>query len=695
MPPSSSPPPLLRTRSSVAPEPGADPAADRMLAAARRGSNRAWAALVERLDPACRALSHLVLGGRGVDQVLFTAYVRAYRARRLGGSDATAFLLDHVWTACGHEVRRRQRRETPAPGRRAEPDEQPPALGDSALARAVATLRPEERAVWALVERQGHPPALVGRALGVDEGIVTGVAARVAIRLAEVATAPTEGAHVDALDEVDAADAADEVDELDEPLGAGPTAETATETPSGGGDTSAGGALDPEPPTTAFWTELGQRLRAEREALPAAPAPALPPPGGPSPSLTPAKAPPVAMQRRAPAKSRKERPDLVEGLADGADRQRPRRSLAPMAARAAVVVVVVAVVAGAVALLYRAASTARSPVRGQTAADLAARSMEVLGEGTWSATVEASGTGDDGQETDTAYRVIAAPDGSYRIEDASRGRIATYDARQGMLRDVVAGLPPRNETGIALGPPDPSAPRAELPLDDLASAARALSEADERPPEAATVAGRRVWRLTGSLPERVLTYTVDAATLVPVRITWTGDGRPERDLRFRDVDLEVADPAFTQDLPPERPSAVDRGFEPVAISEISTRIDLTPLTPDHLPGDAFAFTGAAVDDEARIASLRYARGPQQITITVRPSPVEAGNPWDDPFARDEGDVPVEEVVIGSGRFRNAPAQQAGEGSALPSLWAADGELALTVAGDVSSEELLEVARSLR
>lgn len=672
-----------RPRITPEPQPGADPTADRMLEAAQRGSNRAWAALVERLDPAARALAHLVLGGRQVDAVLLAAYVRAYRARRRGGPDATAFLLHHVWTACGHELRRRQRRQAPAPGRRAQRDDLSPQLGDGPLGRTLATLRPEERAVWALVGRQGRRPALVARALEVDVGIIMGVAHDVAARLAE------DG------DEGDASGA------LSDEEGDGSGADTDGDGHHGGttGEGSASadwGALDPEPPGAAFWAELGRQLRAEREALPAATARALPEPGGPSPSLTPAKAPPMAMQRRVPAKVRRNRPDLVEELADEADRQRPRRDLAAVARRAAAVLLVVAVVAGAVALLYRAASSARSPVRGPSTADVAARSMEVLGAGTWSATIEATGRDDDGQEIDTTYRLTAASDGSYRLEDVAANRLTTYDAGFGVFRVSAPGRAPTDETGIAFGPPDPSAPRAGLPLDDLATAARALVDTDQREPRSATVDGQRVWRLTGSLDGQAeVTYTVDAGTLVPVRVTWTRDGRPHRDLVFRDVTLDEANPAFTQDLAADRPAVVDRGFVPVPISDISARIGLRPLTPDQLPGDAFTFTGAAIDDEARIASLRYARGPQQITVTLRPSPVEAGEVWDDPFDRDGQATPSDDVVLGSGRFRDAPAQQVSGGTALPSLWAADGDLAITVAGDVSPDELLAVARSLQ
>ena len=162
-----------------------------MLAAARQGSNKAWAALVERVDPECRRLAHLVLGGHDVDRALLSAYVRAYRARRKGPPDAVVFLTHHVWIACGHEIRRHQRREAPAPGRRAIRTDRRPRLGADALGQAVAGLRPEERAVWGLVDEAGFPVAAVAQALGVDPKVVTTVASRVARLIDEALEEPT------------------------------------------------------------------------------------------------------------------------------------------------------------------------------------------------------------------------------------------------------------------------------------------------------------------------------------------------------------------------------------------------------------------------------------------------------------------------------------------------------------------------
>jgi hypothetical protein len=233
-----------------------------------------------------------------------------------------------------------------------------------------------------------------------------------------------------------------------------------------------------------------------------------------------------------------------------------------------------------------------------------------------------------------------------------------------------------------------------MPFDDLAVAARTLTTIDDVAPERTSVNGRSLWRLSGTLADGTrITYLVDPDTLVPVRVTWTDGDRTTREVRFRDVVLGAGDTGFTQDLPADAPAVVDRGFLAVPIGEVRSRTQIDPLVPRYLPS-GFVLTGAWVHEGDRISSLRYARGPQQIIVTLRPSPVEAGQPWDDPFDREGVEVAPEEITLGAGPFRDAPASMVAGTAALPSLWAADGELAVTVAGDLSGDELVRVAESL-
>ena len=691
-----------------------DPEADRLLRAARQGSNRAWAGLLERLDPTCRLLAHLVLGGHDVDTTLESAYVRAYRARRKGSDDAAELLLNHVWMACGHEIRRRQRREAPAPGRRAQRDDRTLRFGPGAEAAAVADLRPEERAVWGLVHQAQLPVASVAGALGVDRSVVAGVADRVVDLVEEAVAAGDQGAaEVAPTDDQDDLDRVDGSPSLDEPTQAHSLVDDDAEgdgtdpdgltviTEGGDGDETGGpdetGSLEPPPATPVFWAELGRRLLAERDAVAAAPPPPPIDPDGGSPALSRTPAPPVAMQRRAPRRSRRHRPDLVEGLAEEAGRQRPRRSWPALLLRVLVVLVVLGILAGAVVALYNAASTARSPVRGDSTADVSRRSMGVLAEaGSWSATIERTEV-QDGETTVATLEVVTAEDGSYRISDDSISRLTTYDARFAMVRDTIPGFPSRNDQGVAPGGPDPSPPRAGLPIGDLATAARVLSTQDDTEPETTELNGREVQTLTGPLDaDTELTYTVDAARLLPVRITWTRGDVKVKELRFRDIQLGVGATPYSQELPPDAPPAVDLGFLPVQLGEVQARTGQTPLTPDYLPGqpDGFAFTGAFVNEGERVVSLRYAAGPQQVIITVRPSPVEAGQQWPDPFDRADETVTPEDVTLDSGPFRDAPVQMVAGGTALPSIWGSDGERAFTVAGDLSAQDLQRVAASL-
>lgn len=671
-----------------------DPTADRMLAAAREGSNRAWAALIERVDPECRRLAHLVLGGHAVDQTLLSAYVRAYRARRKGSADAVVFLTHHVWIACGHELRRHQRREAPAPGRRPVHEDRRPRLGADPLGQAVAALRPEERAVWCLVDEAGIPIGAVSDALGVDPRVVTTVASRVARLLDEALDEPTGAMDVLGHDDEGRPDLGEPGVDTSAILATEPsTVEAPTadddEPPI---DEDDAGQLTPDPPTPEFWRELGRRLRAEREGPRAAPPPSLPAPGDPSPSLATAKPPPVAMQKRAPKRARRRRPDLIEELADEADRQRAPRHWAGLLIKTAAVLVVLGVVAAAITVLYLAASRAESPVRGQTVADVAARSMEVLAEGgTWSATVERESLGQE----QASLQILAGPDGSFRLQDTTISRLTTYDAQFGVLKDTIPGFPPRSEIGVAMGPPDGGPPRDGTPLDDLGIAARVLAAVDDVEPVEDTLGSRDVLRLRGPLTDEIdLTYTVEADSLLPVRITWTAGDDTVRELRFAEVQQDAVED-FDQELPPGTPTATDMGFVPVRITEIAGRTDLTPLTPEYLP-DGFEPAGVAVHETDRIATLRYARGPQEVLVTLRPSPVEAGQPWDDPFTRAEGvEVTPTEVELDRGPFRGTTALQVTGPRALPSLWAADGRLAFTVSGDLTPDQLVRVARSLR
>ena len=708
-----------------------DATADRMLVAARQGSNRAWAALLERVDPDARLLAHLVLGGLDVDPTLISAYVRAYRARRKGSDDAVVMVLNHVWIACGHEIRRRQRREAPAPGRRAQHDHRTTRLGDDVDARTLSDLRPEERAVWALVHRADLPVPAAAAALGVDERVITGVADRVLLQLDAARHAPPpeadDAAGAEASDDDGAAGDANpagtaDQDATDGEAAADPEGAPGDEAAEGGTDldrpteahevvldlsdgaTSAdaeppeggGGSLEPDPPGPAFWQDLGRRLKAERDAVAAAPPPPLPDPDGPSPALTPATPPPGAPRGR--GRRRRRRSDLVEGLAEEAGRQRPRRSWPSLLVRAAAVLAVIGILGVAVYALFEAASNARSPVRGDSTADVARQSMSVLGEaGTWSATIEQTAVDGEGEQTDTTLTITADEDGSFRYEDEAIDRLTTYDAAFAVVRDTIPGFPPRNDQGVAPGGPDPSPPRAGLPLDDLATAARVLSTEDDVEPEETQRDGRAVRVMSAPLDDDTqLSYVVDDESLLPVRITWTRDGATVRELRFRDVVLGVGGASYTQELPADAPPPADQGFTPAQLGEIEARIGLAPLTPDYLPGepDGFEFTGAYVNEASRVASLRYADGPQQMIVTVRPSPVEAGQVWTDPFDRGDEEVTPEDVTLESGTFRDVTAQMVADGTALPSIWGADGELAFTVAGDLTAEDLQRVASSL-
>ena len=54
-----------------------------------------------------------------------------------------------------------------------------------------------------------------------------------------------------------------------------------------------------------------------------------------------------------------------------------------------------------------------------------------------------------------------------------------------------------------------------------------------------------------------------------------------------------------------------------------------------------------------------------------------------------------DVTIDAGPFRGTTAQMVAGPRDLPSIWGANGDLAFTVSGDLSAEDLVAVANSLR
>ena len=70
--------------------------------------------------------------------------------------------------------------------------------------------------------------------------------------------------------------------------------------------------------------------------------------------------------------------------------------------------------------------------------------------------------------------------------------------------------------------------------------------------------------------------------------------------------------------------------------------------------------------------------------------------WSDPFDRaPDHPVRTESVDLDEGPFRQTRAQRVESIGALSSLWGTDGSVAFTISGDLTGDQLVRVAESLR
>jgi hypothetical protein len=207
-----------------------------------------------------------------------------------------------------------------------------------------------------------------------------------------------------------------------------------------------------------------------------------------------------------------------------------------------------------------------------------------------------------------------------------------------------------------------------------------------------------------------LTLTVDQSLLLPVRFRQVRDGTPITDVTFSDytVGNPVPPGSFTAALPaqPGPGTAVvsgDWGFRVVGLEQARQVAPELTVTPGYTP-DGFTLASVAlraaepvpapdpalarvVDRPGPVVVLVYRRGSQQLVVTARPPGSASGprSPWPDTLSSS--------AEIGSGRFAGTTAKL--QGGSVTRLWVADGDTAVSVAGDVSAEQATRIARSLR
>jgi hypothetical protein len=227
-------------------------------------------------------------------------------------------------------------------------------------------------------------------------------------------------------------------------------------------------------------------------------------------------------------------------------------------------------------------------------------------------------------------------------------------------------------------------------------------------------------RLSSDDPVDRLEVTVDRESWFPMRVRWLLHGDVVSDSRLTHVRLNV--PVSDAQVAPSFPegtkvrtSAMWPRFRRVSLAEAAHVFTTPPLAPRVLPA-AFRPVAAAVATRSRwgltdsfgknrwwpwsrdITALGYRDGFLSLTVTTRTQARPTDTRLDDPFAKWPALVATanerETVTLQSGALRGVDAEVAMPVQGVPHLWAFHGGRMITVAGDLTRDELLAVANSL-
>ncbi len=454
--------------------------------------------------------------------------------------------------------------------------------------------------------------------------------------------------------------------------------------------------------TPRFWADLGRRLLTER---------AQPAPLSIDPVARLAGAHPAAPGFQPAAGA----PKAVATIADRAGRPRPlqrwRRALTALGVAA----VVLAAVAGALVF----GTSDRPPDGTRTGRELALMVIDSLDTETNLAvdvTIESDGAARE------AVRLVLAADGSWSYSRIDTIDISTYDMTGGEARTLVVGADPSGEAslvgtltaGLGSGPPDLAATVPPI-LDDLAAVVPVLVDADAVRGRPDQTDDQPSWTLERRLPtgpngsEETWAISIDRLNGFPLAIERRRGEEVVRSTTFAgwtevtDVGAEAFSTPFPDGIAPSltagpfvasEPGATDAlvgrqapvpgwlpaGFELVAVRVAPTGADGAPTTG-----------GGTNPPDLAVISVAYQRGPQRLVLTTRVAGDETA--WRDPFT--DGVGAPRRRQLGDGLLNGTQANVGTDGAGRARLWLVDDGLVFTVAGDITAEEAVRVAASLR
>lgn len=338
-----------------------------------------------------------------------------------------------------------------------------------------------------------------------------------------------------------------------------------------------------------------------------------------------------------------------------------------------------------------------------------------------------------GRRERTRWSFAMTESGDFRLKTLGRRHDdVAYDAETGVERSVNASASTGEgrfyavRTGLAPGRPD-QGPSDWVLQRDLGSVVRALLAAKDPRVIETTYKGRPAWQLDVPVPPNLIAadadrfqITIDQETGVPVRVVATLNGKFATELRVEDlvVDADLSSREFKVSFPRRvEVLRTHEGFRRVdELADVEPIVGYAPLVPASLP-EGYELAEVAVAENASptgaeaanppsrdVVSLSFRRGLDQFIVTTRRSNVRApGEPqrplrelWGDPLATGEGfrDEP-ERITLRDGALDGVEAELLIVPRNVPHLWALTDELVVTVSGDLSREELIDVAESLR
>jgi len=332
----------------------------------------------------------------------------------------------------------------------------------------------------------------------------------------------------------------------------------------------------------------------------------------------------------------------------------------------------------------------------------------------------------------TKMASIAGADGSWKLPAAD----ATLADTPGLRVEVTSmpdgtrteawnsgkGLTVARMTGLAPGPPDalgtglfPAEYAGQMSALAIAGSKVTSSTYGGRPvlvvsAPAGPAAGRSAASDAAPRFDRV-SMTIDRQTWLPVRVVRTYRGDTVESWAFRDVELDP--PLTTADFAVQLPSSAqvttgtDQGFRRLSLQKAGAAVKGRLYVPETLP-EGFELSLAAVKtpeaasqplapgNGSSVVSLVYRRGFRSVVITTRSVGGAAIDPADDPFAGSStyGTAGTRHVVLHSGGLAGGRAFVSTHPLELPHLWLVRDGLLVTVAGDVTRRELLQIAGSL-